>query len=79
MTMIPDPIGNPADPNGGDKADPTAGGAPAVGAGDHEADIARSRGEGVPADAPSDSDGVPVGAADADADADRSGGERQAP
>ena len=78
MTMIPDPIGNPADTDGSDE-DPTEGGAPAVGAGDHEADIARSRGEGVPADAPSDSDGVPVGAADADADAARSGGERQAP
>lgn len=77
--MIPDPIGNPADPAGSDKASPAEGGAPAVGAGDHAADIARARGEGVPDDAPSDSDGVPVGEADADADAARSGGERETP
>ena len=76
MTMIPNPMGNPADPAGGEQASPADGGAPPVGAGDHEADIARSRGESPPSDGPTDSDGVPVGTADADADAARSRGEQ---
>ena len=78
MTMIPNPVGNPSDPSGGQQ-DPSDGGAPAVGAGDQAADEARSRGEDVPAGAMTDSDGVPVGSADADADAARSGGERSTP
>lgn len=72
MTMIPNPVGNPADPEGGDQTGAADGGAPPVGAGDHAADKARATGEGAPADAATDSDGVPVGRADAEADEERS-------
>ena len=76
MSMIPDPIGNPADPSA-DSGGAVTG--PPVGAGDLEADKARSRGDERPAGASTDTDGVPVGSADADADAARSGGERTTP
>lgn len=68
MTMIPNPIGNPSDPDGDEKTPAADGGAPPVGAGDHAADKARATGEPVPSDASTDSDGVPVAGADADAE-----------
>jgi hypothetical protein len=72
MTMIPNPIGNPSDPDSAEQSPAADGGASPVGAGDHAADKARATGEAAPGDAATDSDGVPVGRSDAEADAERS-------
>jgi hypothetical protein len=48
MTMTPNPIGNPSDPDSAEQTPPADGGAPPVGAGDHGAGRVRAHGRGRP-------------------------------